>query len=384
MQEMIERLTEQVVRKRLRSYPAVALLGPRQCGKTTLAQSLDALYFDLETEADQIKLDAQWSQIATSERLIILDESQTMPALFPRLRSTIDQDRKRMGRFMLLGSVSPALMREVSESLAGRLALIELTPFLVQELPHHSIDDLWLYGGYPDGGILQADRFLRWQNDYLALLVQRDLPQWGLPAKPMTTQKLLRMTAALHGQSWNASQLGQSLGLNHQTVNSYMDYITGCFLVRLLEPYHANTRKRLVKSPKVFWRDSGVLHAVMQTQTLDELFAQPWVGASWEGFVIEQLINHLKAYDRVFTPYYLRTSDQHEIDLLLDFGSTLWAVEVKLTSSPDSDTARRLHKTADLVNADRRIIVSRTEETVITDAFVSTNLTGVLELLRTF
>ena len=158
MQEMIERLTEQVVRKRLKSYPAVALLGPRQCGKTTLAQSLDALYFDLETEADQIKLDAQWSQIATSERLIILDESQTMPALFPRLRSTIDQDRKRMGRFMLLGSVSPALMREVSESLAGRLALIELTPFLVQELPHHSIDDLWLYGGYPDGGGLGHSR----------------------------------------------------------------------------------------------------------------------------------------------------------------------------------------------------------------------------------
>lgn len=179
------------------------------------------------------------------------------------------------------------------------------------------------------------------------------------------------------------SQLGQSLGLNHQTVNSYMDYITGCFLVRLLEPYHANTRKRLVKSPKVFWRDSGVLHALMQTQTLDELFAQPWVGASWEGFVIEQLINHLKAYDRIFTPYYLRTSDQHEIDLLLDFGSTLWAIEIKLTSSPDSDTAKRLNKTADLVDADRRIIVSRTEETVITDAFVSTNLTGMLELLGT-
>ena len=159
------------------------------------------------------------------------------------------------------------------------------------------------------------------------------------------------------------SQLGQSLGLNHQTVNSYMDYITGCFLVRLLEPYHANTRKRLVKSPKVVWRDSGVLHVVLQNQTLDELFAQSWVGASWEGFVIEQLINHLNSCDSVFTPYHLRTSDQHEIDLLLDFGSTLWAIEITLTSSPDSDTARRLNKTADLVDADRRINVSRTEET---------------------
>jgi len=381
MQIMIKRDLAKLVKRRLEKYPAVGLVGPRQCGKTTLAKSFKGRYFDLETEADRVKLDAQWPVIIGSDKLVILDEAQTMPEIFPRLRSVIDQQRKRMGRFMILRSVSPAIMRQVSESLAGRLGLVELTPFVLHELPKKPMDDLWLYGGYPDGGILDSSQYLRWQNDYLAMLVQRDLPQWGLPAKPMTIQRLLKMIAAVHGQSWNASQIGSSIGLNYQTINSYLEYIQGCFIVRMLEPYAVNISKRIRKSPKIYWRDSGMLHALMQVRNMDDLFSQPWVGASWEGFVIEQIINNLRAADRIFNPYYLRTSDQYEIDLILDFGSKLYAIEVKLTSSPDSDDVKRFRKAADMIKADKCILISRTKDSIVSDTFISANIKQALKLL---
>ncbi len=378
---MLKRQYEKLVTKRLEKYPAVGLIGSRQCGKTTLAKSLKGLYFDLETEADRVKLDAQWPDIVDSDKLVILDEAQTVPEIFPRLRSAIDQKRKKMGRFMILGSVSPALMRQVSESLAGRIAIVELTPFILNELPDKPVDDLWFYGGFPDGGILDPDQYLHWQNDYMTMLTQRDLPQWGMPAKPVTTQRLLKMIAADHGQNWNASRIGSSIGLNYQTINSYLEYIRGSFIVRLLEPYAANISKRIRKAPKIYFRDTGLLHALMQVKNMDDLFAKPWVGASWEGFVIEQIINNLKSADKIFNPYYLRTSDQHEIDLILDFGSKLYAIAVKLTSSPDSDDINRLKQAAELIKADRFIMVSRTKEHIATDKFVSTNLQQVLKLL---
>ena len=378
---MIKRDFTKLVNWRLEKYPAVGLVGPRQCGKTTLAKSLRGIYFDLETESDRIKLDVQWPDIINSDKLIILDEAQTMPEIFPRLRSVIDKQRKRMGRFIILGSVSPAIMLQVSESLAGRLGLIELTPFVLHELPKKPVDDLWLYGGFPDGGILDSSQYLHWQNDYITMLVQRDLPQWGLSAKPMTTQRLLKMIAAVHGQNWNASQIGSSLGLNYQTINNYLEYIQGCFIVRLLEPYAVNISKRIRKSPKIYFRDSGLLHAMMQVRNIDDLFSQPWVGASWEGFIIEQLISNLRAADKVFNPYYLRTSDQYEIDLILDFGSKLYAVEVKLTSSPDSDDVKRFRKAADMIKADSCILISRTKDYIASDRFISANIQQTLKLL---
>ncbi len=372
---------ENLISSRMKQYPAIGLLGPRQCGKTTLAKALGGVYFDMETDADQIKLDSRWPEIINSQEVIILDEAQTIPDIFPRLRSAIDKNRKQTGRFILLGSVSPVLMRQVSQSLAGRLGLVELTPFLLHELPNQSIDDFWLYGGYPDGGILKPDQYLHWQNDYFTMLTQRDLPHWGLPAKPVTTQRLLKMIAAIHGQNWNASQIGQSLGLNYQTINTYLEYIQGCFLVRLLEPYSSNISKRLRKSPKIYWRDCGLLHALLQVRNMDDLFSRPWVGASWEGFVIEQIINHLKTSDKIFHPYYLRTSDQYEIDLILDFGGKLCSIEIKLTSSPDSEDVNRFKKAAALIGSHQSIMISRTNEPLITENFISTNLPGVLEYL---
>jgi predicted AAA+ superfamily ATPase len=379
---MIERQAANLIRERLQRSPAVGLIGPRQCGKTTLARSFEGRYFDLEVEADRLRLDLQWHSLITGNDLIILDEAQAWPEVFPRLRAAIDERRKVMGRFLLLGSVSPALARQVSESLAGRLSLVELTPFILEELSPDRLDDLWLYGGYPDGGILDAAEFGRWQQDYLALLVQRDLPHWGLPAKPQTTERFLRMIAAVHGQTWNASRIGQSLGLNYQTVNGYLDYLEGAFLIRRLQPYHANIRKRLTKSPKVYWRDTGLLHVLLQTRTRDDLLAQPWVGASWEGFVVEQVLNHLAAHARTVQPYFLHTSDQYEIDLVLDFGRSLWAVETKLTASPSVGDIKRLDKVADLIGADQRILVARVHESIESERLLVTNLPGLLDKLR--
>ncbi len=368
---------------RLAAYPAVALIGPRQCGKTTLAQSIDGVYFDLEQQSERLRLDLEWDSRAAGRDLVILDEAQSWPEIFARLRGTIDRDRKRMGRFLLLGSVSPSLMVHVSESLAGRLSLIELTPFLLTELKSKAPRERhWLCGGYPDGGVLEPKRYPQWQRDYLALLTHRDLPSWGLPAKPETTDRLLRMLAALHAQAWNASQVGQSLGLSYQTVNTYLDYLVGAFLIRRLQPYRTNIRKRLVKSPKVYWRDSGLLHSLLTVPDEKSLLAQPWVGASWEGFVIEQALGELSSRGGSFDAYHFKTSDQYELDLVLDFGKELWAVEVKLTSSPGPDDMRRLSKTAELIKASQVFLVSQTRQSSGDDRRVSCNLPTFLDHLR--
>jgi predicted AAA+ superfamily ATPase len=371
---MIRRKIATIVRHRLAAYPAVAVVGPRQSGKTTLARSLSKTYFDLEDEADRLRLDLQWDALVEGKSLVILDEAQAWPEVFPRVRVAIDRHRGRKGRFLLLGSVSPALMTHVSESLAGRLALVELTPFLEDELPKVPLDRLWCRGGYPEGGVRAPARYPRWQQNYLSLLAQRDLPNWGLPAKPQMTQRLLRMLAAVHGQLWNASQIAQSLGLSFQTVNSYMDYLVGAFLIRRLLPYQANLTKRLVKSPKVYWRDSGLLHALLNVADEDDLLGRPWVGASWEGFVIEQVLGALRWHDREVEPFFLRTNDQYEIDLILDFGKSVWAIEVKLTSAPSPGDLARLNKTADLIHADKRILISQTSECLSHAGQISCNL----------
>jgi predicted AAA+ superfamily ATPase len=370
---MIRRQIEPLLRDRLGQYPAVALVGPRQCGKTTLARALGGLYFDLEQEQERLRVDLEWGGLEASRALVILDEAQSQPAIFPRLRGAIDRDRKRRGRFLLLGSVSPSLMTRVSESLAGRLSLVELTPFLTSELETRAArESLWLCGGYPDGGVLERQRYPRWQRDYLALLTQRDLPNWGLTAGPQVTERFLRMLAAVHGQAWNASQIGQSLGLSYHTVNGYLDYLVGAFLIRRLPPYRASIRKRLVKSPKVYWRDTGLLHAQMNVPDQQALLAQPWVGASWEGLVIEQVIGVLNSAGRQFEAFFFRTSDQHELDLVLDLGNDT------LPGPADMD---RLDKTAEMIGASRRYLVSQTGRTAGDALRASCNLQALVARL---
>jgi hypothetical protein len=381
---MIPRAVAPHVRSLLGDNPAVALVGPRQSGKTTLARSLAAVaegsYFDLELERERLRLDLEWDARVQRRALLVLDEAQTWPEIFRRLRSTIDADRGRMGRFLLLGSVSPALMREVSESLAGRLALARLTPLLVSELEtdvqraRH-----WAVGGFPDGGSLRPSRFPKWQNDYLQLLVQRDLPALGLHASPAITFRLIRMLAALNGQTFNASSLARSLGVDAKTVARYVDYLEGTFLVRRLEPLHANVKKRLVKSPKIYWRDTGLLHALLQLPGPGELLNQSWVGASFESYAIEQVLGYLSTRGVDAQASFLRTSDGHEVDLVIDLPGVRWAIEFKLTSDPSPQDLRRLQAHADWIAADRRALVSRTPQVVESSSAVSCDLPALLE-----
>jgi hypothetical protein len=374
---MKARLAARLLRRRLAQTPAAALLGPRQCGKTTLARSIAGRYYDAEQPQDRLRLDLDWDTLLAGRGLVVIDEAQTWPEIFPRLRAAIDADRRRNGRFLLLGSVSPALMREVSESLAGRLARIELTPFLLPELGERALDRLWLAGGYPDGGILRARTFPAWQRDYLALMAQRDLPAWGLPARAPVTQRLLHMLAALHGQFWNASSLSQSLGLSYHTVNGYLDYLEGAYLIRRLAPWSGNLRKRLTKSPKVYIRDPGLLHALLGVGSRTELLRHPRAGASWEGFVIEQILGSLSALGIDAQPQVFRASDGHEIDLVLRIGPASVAIEVKLSTRVSPQDMARLDRTADLISAEHRYLVCRT-------AAQATNATrGALTLAAT-
>jgi predicted AAA+ superfamily ATPase len=357
---VLRRASAPFLRSTLRRFPAVTLVGPRQCGKTTLAREIGGEYFDLEQESDRVRLDLEWTRLVAGRTRVILDEAQTHPAVFPRLRAAIDADRARNGRFILLGAVSPTLMRSVSESLAGRMAVIELTPFLWNELAARPMRSrLWLMGGFPDGGVRRPAAFPQWANSYLRLITERDLPALGIPCTPQVTQKLLRMMAALNGQQWNASELGRSMGVNYQTVTRYVDFIEGAFLLRRLPAFHANLSKRLVKAPKIHWRDTGLLHATLGIDSDDALRHHPAVGASWESFVVEQALGMLAALGVPHSAFHFRTSDGYELDLVLESGRERWAVEIKLTSDPSPHDLARLEKCAAMVSATRAILVSQ-------------------------
>lgn len=374
---MVKRLASKTIVARLKSFPAVAILGPRQVGKTTLAKTISKTYYDLELDQERLKLDIQWNDLLKSKEVIVLDEAQNYPVIFPRIRNAIDTDRKRNGRFLILGSVSPGLMKEVSEFLTGRIAICELTPFSIIEVKDE--DRLWLMGGYPDGGILEKENFPVWQESYLELLAMRDLPVWGLSARPPVIKRFFGMLAASHGTIWNASQIGKSLGISYHTVNSYLGYLEQAYLVRRVQPYHANIKKRLVKSPKVYWRDSGLLHCLHHVHNAEELLGQPWVGVSWESWIIEQILIFLNIYGFSYDgPYYLRTNDGYEIDLIFSLSGITYAIEIKLSSSPGAGDRDRLEKAARLIGADRKILISKTSEHAESQDFISTNLKGFL------
>jgi predicted AAA+ superfamily ATPase len=378
---MIPRRLQNIISSRLSDFPAVALLGPRQSGKTTLAKTYSNRYYDLELETEQLRVDLQWGDLIQTNELIILDEAQSYPDIFPKIRSAVDLKRKKNGRFLILGSVSPGLMKQVSEFLTGRIAICELSPFFLQEVGRVAADDLWLMGGFPDGGILRKEKYPVWHKNYIELLAMRDLPVWGLPALPPVTMRLFRMLAASNGSIWNASMIGKSMGLSYKTVNSYLNYLVQAYLVRKIEPYHTNIKKRLVKSPKVFLRDTGLLHTLMGINSFDDLIVQPWVGLSWEGWVIEQILNCLAAHDIPHETYHFRTIDGYELDLLLIINGEKWAFEIKLTSAPGIGELDRLKKASSMIGAGKSVLVSRTREPVAGSDIISTNINGILEIL---
>lgn len=233
----------------------------------------------------------------------------------------------------------------------------------------------------PDGGVLTPGHYPQWQKDYLALLTQRDLPNWGLSARPQVMQRLLKMLAAVHGQLWNASQIGKSLGLSYHTVNTYVHFLEGAFLIRNLQPWFANLKKRLVRSPKSYWRDTDILHSLLGVQDYETLLNQPWVGASWEGFVIEQILDTLSLTGQPVEPWFFRTADGAEIDLMFRYKNKLWAVEVKLTSNPSLQDFDSLNHAADLVGADMRVLVSQTPQSAAGKGQISCSLPELLKIL---
>lgn len=375
-QAVIQRTLSPLLQQRLAQFPAVTLVGPRQSGKTTLARTLARRYFNLEAPEDRTRLDARWEEVIAQNSPVVFDEAQHWPELFRRLRGAIDERRKENGRFILLGSIAPSLMRNVSESLAGRMAVLELAPFHLGEVD--DLEQLWRCGGFPDGGVLGGGAYPVWQESYLRAMAERDLPMWGLPAKPMVTQRLFRMVAAEQGAILNLSKLGQSLGLSHHTVSAYLDQLEGAFLIRRLPPFAANLRKRLVKAPRLYWRDSGVLHALLQAPASDDLLAQPWVGASWEGFVIEQILAARAARGEGGDVCFFRSHDGYEADLVIESGRVREVIEIKLTSGPAPEDLARLAQVGQLIKATQLVLLCRVRKSVTTGFQWVTNLPDYL------
>lgn len=332
---MIPRLTEKKLRALLTGFPCVALIGPRQVGKTTLARQVrdsypGSVYLDLELQRDLTRLDDAETYLKQLEnQLVIIDEIQRKPELFPVLRALTDQKRNP-ARFLLLGSASPALLKNSSESLAGRIAYVELGPFLVNEIfPEHDILDLWLRGGFPDP-FLKPEIWLDWMNNFTRTYVERDLPNLGFPADSITGRRLWTMLSHYHGNVVNYAEIGKGLDLSIHTVKKYIGFFENSFLVRILHPFHSNARKRLVKSPKVYLSDSGLFHFLSGIETVEDLFGHPKRGASWEGFVIAQILPLLPPNRNLC---FYRTHDGAELDLVITKGDKPVAgIEIKFGS----------------------------------------------------
>jgi len=335
---MIQRRAQSLVEDALGYQAAVALIGPRQVGKTTLAfqiaEKLDALYLDLEDGEDRAKLANPALFLESQEnRLVILDEIHRVPELFQTLRGVIDTGRRKgkgIGRFLILGSASVDLLRQSGESLAGRIAYVDMTPLTAQEIDpgHEASDRLWLRGGFPSSYLARSDaESFAVRKNFIRTYLERDVPMFGPRVPSETLERLWTMLAHHQGGLLNASELGRALSIGTQSVTRYIDLLVDLLLVRRLRPYHANVGKRLVKSPKVYVRDSGLVHALLGIQTLDRLAGHPVVGRSWEGFVLETLLAALPWRSQTF---YYRTAVGAEIDLVIERpDATLWVVEIK-------------------------------------------------------
>ena len=338
---MFKRHLQSLLSEELRFSPAVALLGPRQVGKTTLAlevaRDIPHVYLDLESERDRSKLaQAELYLESHLDKLVILDEVHRAPGLFPVLRGLIDQARrmgKTSGQYLLLGSASLDVLHQSGETLAGRTAYLELGTLNVLETGQEATDALWLRGGFPESLTAPSDdRSLRWRENFIRTYLERDIPQFGPRIAAETLRRFWTMLAHHQGGMLNVAQLARNLGVDAKTAQSYIDLLCDLLLVRRLAPWYTNTGKRLVKAPKIYVRDSGLVHALLNIESKESLLSHMVVGASWEGYCIETLLACVPAG---VTGYFYRTSGGAEIDLLLAWpGGELWAIEIKRSSAP--------------------------------------------------
>jgi len=330
------------VRRAIRGNPVVALYGPRQCGKTTLARQIAAAgtadYFDLEDPVSLLRLSEPMLALRDLRGLVVIDEVQRQPGLFPILRVLADR-RPLPARFLILGSASPELLRQSSESLAGRIALVEMGGFDLSEVDVKDLQRLWWRGRFPRAFLARGETACRsWQDNFVQTFLERDLRQFGVQTPPVTLRRLWMMLAHYHGQTWNAAEIGRSLGESHPTVKRHLDVLTGALMVRQLQPWHANLAKRQIKSPKVYIRDTGILHSLLGVPSFRFLQGHPKLGASWEGFVIEEILS--LAGER--NAYFWGTQSGAELDLLLFAGGARYGVEVKYGDAPGITKSMRI------------------------------------------
>ena len=359
---MIERLLSPLISSALGQFPAVALLGPRQVGKTTLAielgEKLDAQYLDLESDQDLIKLEQPELYLADHlDKLVILDEVHRVPRLFPVLRGLIDHARRkgiRSGHYLLLGSASPDLLKQSGESLAGRISYFELEPFHVLEVDPLKLDDLWLRGGFPDSFLAaNSSHSLRWRLDFIRTYLERDIPQFGPRIATETLRRFWVMLSHHQGGLLNTAQFARNLGVDVKTIGSYLDLLVDLFLIRRLVPWHANLGKRLIKSPKVYVRDSGIVHALLNIRDKEVLVSHPIVGLSWESFIIENLLSCTQQRAQA---YFYRSAGGAEIDLLMLWpDGCLWAIEIKRSLTPK--VSRGFHSACEDLGPARKWVV---------------------------
>ncbi len=322
------------VNRKLRGNPVVMLLGPRQCGKTTLARELGtkraAHWFDLESPSALSLMGDPYTALKDLRGLVVIDEAQRQPPLFPVLRVLADRPRTP-ARFLLLGSASPELSRQASESLAGRVAFVEMAGFTVPEVGLAQANRLWLRGGFPRSFLARNDaQSMERRTDFIQSFLERDLAQLGFPLSPRVMGRFWTMLAHYHGQIWNASEIAASMGITYHTANSYLDALEQTFMVRRVLPWYENVGKRLVKSPKIYFRDPGLFHALQRIGTMHELMHHPKLGASWEGFVMEQVVSALKLRDF----YFYNVHSGSEMDMFFLYKGKRVGVEIKREDAP--------------------------------------------------
>ena len=326
-------LSEQVEAS-LKTRPVTTILGPRQCGKTTLARlvgkSLKASYFDLEDPEDDARLQNPKLVLGPLTGVVILDEIQRRPDLLPLIRVLADR-RPLPCRFILLGSASPDLMKGASESLAGRVHFIDMSGFTIAEVGRRGRDQLWLRGGFPDSYLAESEEeSWKWREDFIRTFLERDMPQLGVQIPPLMLRRFWTMTAHYHGQIWNGSEIGASLGVSNHTTRRYLDLLSGSYVIRQLQPWFENVGKRLVKSPKVYVRDSGLFHCLLNLPTREALDNHPKLGASWEGFAMEQILSWVGERNA----WFWATHGGAELDLMVNLSGKRWGFEFKYQDAP--------------------------------------------------
>ena len=315
--------------------PITALLGPRQTGKTTLARTFTenkhTTFFDLESIPDQRRLQNPELVLGNLEGFVILDEIQLMPELFGTLRVLVDRPGQK-ARFIILGSASPTIIRNASETLAGRIEFVDLHGFDLSEVRSSNWQSLWLRGGFPRSYLAESDMdSLTWREGFIRTFLERDIPQLGIQIFATAMRRFWTMLAHYHAQTWNASELGRAMGLSDKTVRGYLDILTGAFMVRQLQPWYENMSKRQVRAPKVYLRDSGLLHSLLDVHDIHSLMGHPKVGASWEGFAIEQALQIIRPSEA----YFWATHNGAELDLLIFHKGKRYGIEVKFSEAPE-------------------------------------------------